>query len=324
MGALAVFIGILLGGTVLYLLFRDPTSFLLFGLLIAILLYVLIYFGFISFETRPSELDINYSPTPLAPDSTANGTPPPSVPTPLEEVFYVANNIFTYEKAPTVCKAYGAEVATYSQVEDAYSRGAEWCGYGWTQGGIALFPTQQATWDKLQMEVDPKKRISCGRPGINGGYFEPTTKFGVNCYGIRPTKKPGTGQDVDKEFAQGVDRMKGMLDKISVYPFSSSDWSEYSNISKSIISAEASIKGFGSKIQKDTSGIGSSVSAIGEGVAEGTTATATGIFNLGKSLVTNVVLGIGELGSSIFGGISRGVSAGRSISSEQNPPPNTQ
>jgi hypothetical protein len=322
MGELAVFIGILLGGIVLYFMFTDPTSFLLFGLLLAILTFVLMYFGFVSFETRPNELDINYTPRPSAPESTANGSPPSYATTPLEEVFYVANNIFTYDKAPTVCKAYGAEVATYSQVEDAYAQGAEWCGYGWTQGGIALFPTQQKSWDKLQMEIDPKKRISCGRPGINGGYFDPTTKFGVNCYGVRPAAKPGTGQEVDKEFAAGVARMKGMLDKISVYPFNTSEWSEYSDVSKTILSAEANIRGLGSHIQKNTSGIGSGVSRIGEGVAEGTVATASGIADLGKSLVTNVVRGVGSFGSAVFGGISKGVNrANRDTEpEEQNAP----
>lgn len=324
MGELAVFIGILLVGSIVYFLVTDPMSFFLFALLIAILAFVLIYFGFISFNTLPNQLDITYDPTPIASDSTANGTPPPSVPTPLEEVFYVANNIFTYDQAPVVCKAYGAEVASYSQIEDAYARGAEWCGYGWTQGGIALFPTQEKTWNKLQMEIDPKKRISCGRPGINGGYFDPTTKFGVNCYGVRPASKPGKQQDMDRAFAAGVDRMKGMLDKISVYPFSTEDWSEYSNISKTIISAEASIKGLGSQIQKNTSGFGSGVSEITGDIAEGTTQTVIGVADLAESLVKNIVLGIGEVGSSILNGIGKGIRTPSTGLPVESPPPPQQ
>jgi len=49
---------------------------------------------------------------------------------------------------------------------------------------MALFPTQQATWQALQ--TDPVNKTNCGRPGINGGYFDPQTKFGVNCYGVKP------------------------------------------------------------------------------------------------------------------------------------------
>ena len=317
-----MFLGILLAGAILYFLFTDPKSFILFGLLLGILVFVLVYFGFITFETKPNELDIDYNPSPLPSGSTANGVPQPSVPTPLEEVFYVANNIFTYDQAPAVCKAYGGEVATYSQVEDAYSRGAEWCGYGWTQGGIALFPTQEETWRKLQLEIDPAKRISCGRPGINGGYFDPTTKFGVNCYGVRPEKRPGKQEDLDKKFATSVDRLKSMIDKITVYPFSKGDWSEYTNVSKSIIAAEANIKGLGSQIQKNTSGIGRTASEISEGVAEGTVMTVTGVLDLGTSLVKNVVLGVGDIGSSLLSGVGKGLS--NSSPREQQNPDTTQ
>ena len=51
---------------------------------------------------------------------------------------------------------------------------------------MAFFPTQKATWDKLQKTKDHKN--DCGRPGINGGYFaNPYIKFGVNCYGKKPS-----------------------------------------------------------------------------------------------------------------------------------------
>ena len=248
MEAFAIFLAVLFSGVVLYFLFTDPVSFLLFALLLAILFYVLVYFGFISATTKPDELDITYRPTPVPSESTATGPPSTADIRPsLSEVFYVANNIFSYDQAPAVCSAYGGELASYDQVETAYNQGAEWCGYGWTSGGIALFPTQEATWKKLQTEIDPAKKIACGRPGINGGYFDPITKFGVNCYGIRPQKKPGAPA-TDKAFAAAVARMKGMLGKLSVYPFSKSDWSEYTGASQGITSAETKIQGLGSEI----------------------------------------------------------------------------
>ena len=37
------------------------------------------------------------------------------------------------------------------------------------------------------MLVAAGKGDECGKPGINGGYFsDPTMKFGVNCYGVKP------------------------------------------------------------------------------------------------------------------------------------------
>ena len=113
---------------------------------------------------------------------------------PDAEVFNISNNRYTYQDAQAICKSYDAELATYDQLETAYNNGAEWCNYGWSDGQMALFPTQKNTWQKLQ-DLDKKnagsKRRSvknnCGRPGINGGYFEnPYLKFGVNCFGKKP------------------------------------------------------------------------------------------------------------------------------------------
>jgi hypothetical protein len=110
-------------------------------------------------------------------------------------VFNVSNNIYTFDEAQAVCKVFDAEVATYSQVEDAYNHGAEWCNYGWSEGQLALFPTQTATWEKLQKQdadcpkqsSGPSVKNNCGRPGVNGGYIaNPYVRFGVNCYGKKP------------------------------------------------------------------------------------------------------------------------------------------
>jgi hypothetical protein len=102
------------------------------------------------------------------------------------EVFHISDNKFTYDDAPAVCAAYDAQLATLEQILDAYNHGAEWYGYGWSAGGMALYPTQKGTWDALQNEADQKKRTACGRPGVNGGYFDPSLKFGVNCFGFKP------------------------------------------------------------------------------------------------------------------------------------------
>ena len=112
---------------------------------------------------------------------------------------------------------YGAKLANYDQIERAYNNGAEWCNYGWSEGQMALFPTQKSTWDALQKGLKPcsKKNPNgkCGRPGINGGIIKnPNVRFGVNCYGKKPTptdwdkalmksnvevKQPETKEDAD-------------------------------------------------------------------------------------------------------------------------------
>ena len=104
---------------------------------------------------------------------------------PHEEVFNVSNNLYSYSDAQEICKSMNARLATYDDIEAAYNNGAEWCAYGWSEGQMAYFPTQKATWDKLQK--NPKHKNDCGRPGVNGGYIgNPEFKFGVNCYGVKP------------------------------------------------------------------------------------------------------------------------------------------
>jgi len=214
--------GVIVVVVMMMLAVTDFFAFVSFSILIGVITFVLYYFGFVTFKLESTELDITYNMDPFAHEKAVSAPAPV-----LNEVFYVSDNKFTYDQAPMVCKAYGAEIASYAQVEQAYNSGAEWCGYGWSEGGVALFPTQQATWDKMQKESDPQKRIKCGRAGINGGYFDPKTKFGVNCYGLKPTKPsksavPSTDPGVDKLLAY----LKKNLDSFVVQPFNQKVWSE--------------------------------------------------------------------------------------------------
>jgi len=117
-----------------------------------------------------------------------------------DEVFNISNNLYTYHDAPAVCSIYGARLATYDEVEKAYNKGGEWCNYGWSDGQMALFPTQKSTWSELQGSELTKNQ--CGRPGVNGGYMaNPHLLFGVNCYGKKPdpTNKEQSQMDANKE-----------------------------------------------------------------------------------------------------------------------------
>jgi hypothetical protein len=124
-------------------------------------------------------------PPPVATESVIN-----KVINARKSVFNVATNKYTYADAEPLCKALGAELATYDQVKQAWDDGADWCNYGWVKGQTAVYPTQQKTFDKLQTAATDDERMSCGLPGINGGYMDnPELRFGVNCYGDRPAEK---------------------------------------------------------------------------------------------------------------------------------------
>jgi hypothetical protein len=226
---LSAIAGLVLLTVIVFISSGSLISALVVLVLACVLIFVLYKLGILNITTSSAGIDVSFhekAPAPAAPISV--------VPDSLEkkEVFFISGNDYTYDDAPAVCAAYESDLATYDQVSDAYSAGAEWCGYGWTQGGMALFPTQTATWELLQQEADDTKRTSCGRPGVNGGYFNPTNKFGVNCYGIKPRNKntkfplPVPGTDTNA-FNQMVDKYKSMLSRMSVSAFNRMGWSEW-------------------------------------------------------------------------------------------------
>ena len=151
------------------------------------------------------------------------------------EVFNVSKNDFNYYDAEPLCKALGAELATYEQVKDAYGKGADWCNYGWTKGQVAVYPTQKATWDELQKGPDAD-RSACGKPGVNGGYFDnPDMKFGVNCYGPKPSQSGHDEAQLMKsgripkttaglKIEQKVQEFEAQADELGVLPFNKGKW----------------------------------------------------------------------------------------------------
>jgi len=149
------------------------------------------------------------------------------------EVFNVASNRFTYYDAEPLCKAMGAELATYDQVKEAWSKGADWCNYGWVKGQMAVYPTSDSTYAKLQAGPEGD-RMSCGTTGINGGYFDnPEMRYGVTCYGKKPSENAHDESVVAKgapvspdavAFNQKVSKFKSEVDTIAVSPFNGTKW----------------------------------------------------------------------------------------------------
>jgi hypothetical protein len=153
-----------------------------------------------------------------------------------KQVFNIATNKYRYSDAEPLCKAFGAELASYDQVKEAWSKGADWCNYGWVKGQAAIYPTQEATYAKLQAGPEDQ-RGACGVPGVNGGYFDnPDVRFGVNCYGSRPgenetdvRKKMGADGVITPDglvYNRKVQDYKAHLTDIPVNPFNEQVWSE--------------------------------------------------------------------------------------------------
>jgi hypothetical protein len=227
---------------------------IVFWMVLVLSSVVLWAYGFISNDLLQLFTYVKPAPAP-APDKPEPGSGLVGM-----EVFHIDNNRFTYDEAPAACAAFGGNLATLEQVNEAYNYGAEWCGYGWSAGGLALFPTQRGTWEALQQEPSPAKRTACGKVGVNGGYFDPSYKFGVNCYGYKPAASsnlklplppPGTNSDA---FNAMVNRFQGMLSSFNVSPYSRNQWSGYG----ALHTGARATADYGTQFQQNLSGLVSS------------------------------------------------------------------
>ena len=195
------------------------------------------------FDTKMAELDIRANSNEdlqfntnkdasINEVSTNNGETCESNDDSGKEVFHISNNVHTYNEAKELCEKYDSRLASYDEIERAYTQGANWCSYGWSKDQLALFPTQQAIYNELK-EI-PDHEHDCGRPGINGGYIaNPNVKFGVNCYGIRP--KP---TEKDKKYMHALNhtpslsiknkqnKNQQLMNKNIVAPFNRNSWSQ--------------------------------------------------------------------------------------------------
>ena len=155
---------------------------------------------------------------------------------PAKDVFTVSKNDYTYYDAAPLCKALGAELATYDEVKHAWQKGADWCNYGWVKGQMAVYPTQKSTYEELQQSPADQRGV-CGKPGLNGGYFDnPELKFGVTCSGKKPSQtdhdalavtsgatRPLTSSGI--EFEKKVQLFKEGSETLGLLPFNKTRWS---------------------------------------------------------------------------------------------------
>ena len=221
----------------------DDSGSTVMGIIIVAILVVLIivnafqYFFSINVTAYIQDL---FSPTTkvdiVVDQSTYQPTSVPEIKF-KKQVFNIPGNYYDYDNAKAVCQAYGANLATYDQIEKAYGSGAEWCNYGWSADQLALFPTQKKTYDRLQ--TIPGHENDCGRTGVNGGYIaNPNIKFGINCYGNKPkitseeddlmktaTPYPETAKDL--AFQKRIDFWKNKVDEILVSPFNYNTWGSF-------------------------------------------------------------------------------------------------
>lgn len=220
-------LGVLIVVLILFITFRDQ---IVFGLSVAWQKTKNFFSGSSDVPPTPSVMPSAVVPNAPIIDSGALSKMLPG----KKEVFNIAVDKYTYTDAEPLCKAFGAELATYDQVKDAWNNGADWCNYGWVKGQSAVYPTQQTTYNKLQAGPEDQ-RMACGVPGVNGGYFDnPELRFGVNCYGPKPSEnETDTRFAMDKhyltpdalEYDKKVQNYAAHKDEIPLNPFKKGSWS---------------------------------------------------------------------------------------------------
>tara|TARA_B100000524_G_scaffold312453_2_gene189394 strand:- start:12 stop:1286 length:1275 start_codon:yes stop_codon:yes gene_type:complete len=222
---------------------NKPTIIIGLETLLMILLVLILFVQFfdefvdvkLTDELRERLGIINPSNT-ITTNTTSQPDPVPApIPVQGKEVFNIGGNHYTYSDAEAICKSFDSELADYDQIEQSYNNGGEWCNYGWSKNQMALFPTQKKTWDNLQ--DSPATKNNCGRPGINGGYMSnPALRFGVNCYGIKPSKRDiDYAPQGDRPYKSPQDKLiesktefwKQNKDKLRLNHYNSNEWSKY-------------------------------------------------------------------------------------------------
>ena len=151
------------------------------------------------------------------------------------EVFNVGNNIYTYSDAKAVCRALKSRLATPREVREAHAKGADWCNYGWSADQNALYPTQRASWKRLQKSK--KHRNDCGQPGVNGGHFDNADlRFGANCFGVKPKARvhergmraffPDYISEEEQRLQDKIKEYRNNLGHVKLLPFNRKQWYE--------------------------------------------------------------------------------------------------
>ena len=201
----------------------------IFMILFLVITLVLIYFliKFLGFTGKPSLyewiLGIENKVVEFEEEEEINN---------MKQVFNISQNIFTFNESKLLCKSFGAELATLEQVITAYKYGANWCNMGWSQDQLALYPIQQEYWEQIQKSKSMNPD-SCGFPGVNGGYYKnPDLKFGVNCYGLKPTPKNNERINIDlinnySNEEKTIFKFKQNKNKFTVLPFNKAKWSSF-------------------------------------------------------------------------------------------------
>jgi hypothetical protein len=92
------------------------------------------------------------------------------------QLYHIFKNVYTFDEANEECIKRNGVLADPQQLANAYTSGANWCNWGWTNDGDAYL-------------TSTSKKCNEVVGLLNGKNIDPYLRLGVNCYGI-PKESP--------------------------------------------------------------------------------------------------------------------------------------
>lgn len=87
------------------------------------------------------------------------------------QLYHVFENAYTFKEAEKTCKDRKGRLATLDELKDSFSKGADWCSWGWASNGHAYMPNRNKKCNKDTGLLSAKN-------------LDPFLRLGANCYGV--------------------------------------------------------------------------------------------------------------------------------------------
>ena len=87
------------------------------------------------------------------------------------QLYHIFKNVYTFDEAKEECVKRNGVLADPQELANAYTSGANWCSWGWTNDGNAYL-------------LSKTKECNQDVGILNGKKIDPYLRLGTNCYGI--------------------------------------------------------------------------------------------------------------------------------------------
>lgn len=110
------------------------------------------------------------------PAPAAQTTPAPAPVTQTQkEVYHISGYNYPRSQAEGECQTFSGRLATKAELQDAQTKGADWCSTGWLKDETSAF-----------YPITSTLITGCGNGSAGIKEYTPGQNAGINCYGVKP------------------------------------------------------------------------------------------------------------------------------------------